>query len=105
MPDQRSTEARQWRRLYKTKAWQALRTQCFVRDLYICVHCGRPVSTNKHDPHHAVADHIKDHKGDPQLFFDLVNLRTTGKSCHDRHSQREAHGTARQQIGLDGWPT
>lgn len=98
MSDPRSQEAKSYRRLYKTKAWQQLRQQCFIRDLYTCQHCG--CITRK-----PVCDHIKDHKGDTALFHSLDNLRTTCKPCHDRHSQREAHGSKAFQIGSDGWPT
>jgi 5-methylcytosine-specific restriction protein A len=102
--NQRTEEARRYRNLYKTASWQALRMRAFIRDLYICQICGRPASPRHMDPHAAVADHIKDHKGSAELFFDLDNIRTLGKSCHDRHAQRQAHGTMRQQIGADGWP-
>jgi 5-methylcytosine-specific restriction protein A len=100
----RSAEASSYRWLYKTAAWQALRTQTFVRDLYICQICALPAPPTIGHPHSAVCDHIKDHKGDVVLFYDPDNMRTLGKSCHDRHAQREAHGTMRQQIGADGWP-
>jgi 5-methylcytosine-specific restriction enzyme A len=100
----RSDEARGWRRLYKTAAWKRMRLQAFVRDGYRCAHCGDLVSLNSKHPHGAVGDHVVDHKGNEDLFFDLSNVRTVGKSCHDRHSQREAHGTALRVIGMDGWP-
>jgi len=102
--DQRSEAARSYRKLYKLKAWFRLRIQAFIRDGYICHWCGKHCPESKSHPHHAVADHIIDHKGNRALFFDLGNIRTVGKSCHDRHSQRQAHGTLKPEIGTDGWP-
>jgi len=103
--EQRTAAAKAWRHLYRTAAWQALRRAAFHRDNFICQICGKGVVLNPKHPHSAVGDHIKPHKGDLQLFYDLANVRTLGRSCHDRHAQREAHGTARPQIGDDGWPT
>jgi|TARA_B100001057_G_scaffold467724_1_gene526144 hypothetical protein len=48
--------------------------------------------------------HLKAHRGDLELFFDLNNLQAVCKSCHDGAIQSvEARGydTA---IGADGWP-
>jgi 5-methylcytosine-specific restriction endonuclease McrA len=36
-----------------------------------------------------VVDHIKPHKGDGSLFFDLDNLQSLCKSCHDRKTAKE----------------
>jgi 5-methylcytosine-specific restriction protein A len=102
--NQRSEEAKAWRHLYKTKEWQALRRLTFLRDQYTCQMCGNGVSLDHKHPHAAVCDHIRDHKGDPALFHNPRNLRTLGKSCHDRHAQKEAHGTLGPVIGPDGWP-
>lgn len=51
-----------------------------------------------------VADHIKPHKGDEVLFFDLNNLQSLCKPCHDSDKQREENGRPLVAVGVDGWP-
>lgn len=65
---------RPWRALYNTKRWKDLRLLILRRDP-ICTKCNRNPST--------VADHIHDHKGDLQLFYDVNNLHGLCKPCHD----------------------
>ncbi|MDD4570646.1 MAG: HNH endonuclease signature motif containing protein [Tepidanaerobacteraceae bacterium] len=36
-----------------------------------------------------VVDHIKPHKGDVKLFFDINNLQSLCKTCHDRKTAKE----------------
>lgn len=71
-----------WRYLYNQAAWKNLRQLVLHRDP-ICKKCGRRAS--------AVADHIKDHKGDPKLFFDLNNLQGLCKPCHDEKTGLTSH--------------
>jgi 5-methylcytosine-specific restriction endonuclease McrA len=41
-----------------------------------------------------VVDHIKPHRGDPELFWDASNHQALCKHCHDSHKQRfEKSGT------------
>lgn len=81
---------RQARRWYSLARWKAkpngLRWQCLLRDEFTCQWpgCGR----TEHDTSQLVADHIEPHRGDPSLFFDLGNLQTLCKTCHDTHKQR-----------------
>jgi len=83
----RGTDARA---LYDKARWRAkphgLRWQCLVRDLFTCQWpgCGRI----EEDEAMLVADHVVPHRGDRRLFFDLGNLQTLCKSCHDTHKQR-----------------
>ncbi len=86
----RGTDAR---RLYDSARWRAkphgLRWQCLVRDMFTCQWpgCGRIEA----DASLLVADHVVPHRGNPRLFFDLGNLQTLCKSCHDTHKQRAEH--------------
>lgn len=64
-----------WRHLYQNKAWRMLRIFILNRDP-LCKICGREGSY--------VADHIRDHKGDPKLFYDPENLQGVCKPCHDK---------------------
>jgi 5-methylcytosine-specific restriction protein A len=36
-----------------------------------------------------VVDHIKPHKGDEELFYDINNLQPLCKCCHDRKTAKE----------------
>jgi len=36
-----------------------------------------------------VVDHIEPHKGDEELFYDINNLQSLCKSCHDRKTAKE----------------
>jgi 5-methylcytosine-specific restriction endonuclease McrA len=51
-----------------------------------------------------VVDHIKPHKGDTKLFWDVANnWQALCKPHHDQDKQREERGRF-QSIGEDGWP-
>lgn len=75
-----SKTAEAWRRWYKVAAWAEIRRAVFLRDGYRCQMCGlvtpRPI-----------ADHIKPHRGDRRRFFDLGNVQTLCKPCHDGPKQ------------------
>lgn len=72
-------------RLYGTAAWQRLRKFKLARD-YFC-ECSTCKKFNKNTPA-TVVDHIVPHRGDPTLFYDLANLQSMAKSCHDRKTAR-----------------
>lgn len=83
----RGFDARRW---YNSAAWRGvptgLRWRCLLRDHFTCQWpgCGRiEADTSK-----LVADHIEPHRGNRRLFFDLRNLQTLCKTCHDTHKQR-----------------
>lgn len=101
--DQRSTEARAWRKLYNLPQWRgphgARRAQLSRQPL--CENClkhGLVVAAD-------TVDHLIPHKGDMRLFLDPENLASLCASCHSSDKQRvEKGGTPRQRIGADGWP-
>lgn len=84
--EQRRTVSR-WRGWYNTKAWRDLRWSVLVDEMFTCRRCGftgdSPVM---------VADHIKPHRGNRDLFFDRNNLQCLCKQCHDRDKQKEERG-------------
>lgn len=49
----------------------------------LCNHCGG-VAT--------VVDHIKAHKGDKTLFWDVTNWQSLCESCHNRKTAKEDMG-------------
>lgn len=72
------------RALYGTARWQRLRWQVLVRDLFTCRRCGGAHA----DTSQLVADHIRPHRGDVDLFWDEGNLQCLCKRCHDGAKQR-----------------
>lgn len=99
----RSLDAQEYRCLYRDKRWcgpHGVRQQALVRDLYTCQRCDCLLVTgNRHHPRAAVVNHIKPHKGDESLFFDLENTEAVCKSCPDTLiQQEEARGCV---IGCD----
>lgn len=76
-----------------------------MRDNYTCRRCGCLLVTgNRHHPRAAVVNHIKPHKGDPELFFDLENTESVCKADHDTLIQREEARGYTIGSGLDGRP-
>ena len=84
MVDYRSAEAADYRRLYKSKAWQDLR----ARQLFEHPLCERCEADGKLTTA-TVANHRRPHKGDLTLFFNPSNLESTCKPHHDGTIQRE----------------
>lgn len=83
-----STQA--WRAWYASRRWKALRWATLVRDSFTC-QCGCGVTES--DTSRLVADHRREHRGDPVLFWDPDNLWTLrADPCHNRIKQREEAG-------------
>lgn len=99
MTDQRSEEAKAWRKLYNSARWKRLR-QAHLDIDPLCVFCRRQEIVEIAD----VLDHITPHKGDVDLFFDPNNLQGLCFACHDSTKQRIELGQTIVSFGLDGWP-
>jgi len=95
---QRYRDAQPWRAWYKTARWQALRWSVLVRDVFTCQRCKRVEA----DTSQLVADHRKAHRGDERLFWDIGNLWTLCKRCHDSWKQRQERGSG--MAGHNGGP-
>ncbi len=102
--NQRSAEAQAWRHLYKGPAWQALRKRVLLRDLYTCQVCGCMLTGKHPAPNSPVVDHIKEHKGDPVLFFDEANCQSLDKACHDGAKQSSEKRGYEIGVTADGRP-
>ena len=98
----RSEEGRAYQGLYKTAAWKELRLRVFIRDCYVCSFCSRGTN-HEAGPQQAIAHHKVEHKGDKRLFFDMKNLATSCKACHDSIAQKESRSGFRG-ASEDGWP-
>ena len=102
----RSYQYEQYKLLYNTKPWKALRQTILARDLYTCqlVGCGVALTSGRNKKNSAVIHHRKAHKGNLELFFDPDNLEAVCWSCHSGKLQSiEALGYD-TTIGNDGWP-
>lgn len=102
----RSPEAAEYRKLYNTKQWRSLREQVLLRDLYKCQHkgCGAPLKRGRKSPRSAVVHHLKPHKGDLDLFYDIDNLQSVCWTCHSGDIQSIESRGFDATIGEDGWP-
>lgn len=102
----RSEEANQYRKLYATKQWRVLREQALFRDAYRCQHkgCGVILRRGVSHPNSAVVHHIKPHKGDLDLFFNLDNLQSVCWAHHSGIIQSIENRGFDVTIGNDGWP-
>jgi 5-methylcytosine-specific restriction protein A len=70
-----------------TKAWQRAR-KAFLIDHPLCVEC---MKQGRYTPATEV-DHIKPHKGDKNLFWDIHNWQSLCHACHSRKTAREDGG-------------
>jgi len=101
-PDRRSPEAEAYRRLYKDNRWRGkhgIRARRLAAEP-VCRRCkqqGRITIAT-------VVDHIKEHKGDPRLFFDYDNTQSLCAPHHDSEKQSEEARGYSTAIGEDGWP-
>ena len=70
---------------YNTRDWQKLREQAIGRDNKECLWCKQEggLTTSRLE-----VDHIKEVKDYPQLAYDLDNLRTLCKDCHNKRHGR-----------------
>lgn len=97
--DQRSDEAREWRRLYKSARWNRLRQSVLDADP-LCRYCLEAEIVEEAK----VVDHIKPHKGDLELFWSVDNLQPLCEACHNGRKQREDLGQKVVTFDVTGWP-
>lgn len=91
------TSARQ--RGYDTRWDKARKTYLAANPL--CVYCREQGQVTQA----TVVDHIKPHKGDQSLFWDVSNWRALCAPHHNSVKQSEERtGKAVLVTGLDGWP-
>ncbi|WP_143747208.1 AAA family ATPase [Marinibacterium profundimaris] len=86
--DQSRAREKPWRAWYSLKRWKDLRRQVLKRDGYTCQQTGVPLIGGRDDPDAPIADHIREHKGDPVLFWDPNNLQAVSKQWHDSEKQK-----------------
>jgi 5-methylcytosine-specific restriction protein A len=99
----RSSQAQEYRYLYRTPQWKALRAYQLVTNplCAMCLPQGRVTLAT-------VADHIKPHRGDRKLFFNPNNLQSLCDEspfrCHSSAKQSEERLGYSKAVGVDGFP-
>lgn len=79
---------------YTSTRWRQLRTKVLNSHPLCAIH----LQSGKLVPA-TIVDHIKPHRGNPELFWDEANLQSLCKRCHDSVKQRlEKSGV---DIGCD----
>lgn len=96
--DQRSDEAKAYRRLYGTSQWIKGRAW-HLRHNPLCVFCLEEGIATPAE----IVDHIREHKGDKGLFYDTKNWQSLCKRHHDSTKQKMERNT-NPQIDITGWP-
>lgn len=84
-----------WRKWYGLKRWKDLRLEILKAAGYTCAQTGVALVGAPGAPNSPVIDHVKEHKGDPDLFWDPANLQAVSKEYHDREKQRLERQAAR----------
>jgi 5-methylcytosine-specific restriction enzyme A len=72
-------QSSQWHYLYNTRRWREISRQ-FLKEHPICCRCGAPAQ---------IADHIRPHRGDEELFYDPDNLQPLCWKCHSAKTLAE----------------
>lgn len=72
-----------WRKWYGTERWKALRWQVLLDAMFTCAMCGDAIA----DTSQLVADHVKPHQGNDQLFWDRGNIQCVCAPCHNSRKQ------------------
>lgn len=96
----RSPQATDYRRYYKTAAWEKTRRFQLANNplCKFCLAAGLVVPAT-------VVDHIKPHKGNWFLFTSPANLQSLCSKCHASAKQSaERTGQPVMITGRDGWP-
>ena len=86
-PEPETRPSRSNGNLYATARWKRLRQRILSAEPF-CRECMK-------DGHAVIAtdvDHIKSHRGDPELFWDPRNLQPLCHSCHSKKTMAEDHG-------------
>ena len=75
-------------------AWQRFRAAWFAQEPRFCAHCA---ARGRIQPA-TVADHIRPHKGIPNLFWDPANLQGLCATCHSVKTANEDGGFGRPVV-------
>ena len=87
------------RRMYDSVRWRKARAR-HLDEHPLCVMCERQGITTAA----SVVDHIKEHKGDYDLFWDPKNRQSLCPSCHSGWKRILEHHGHSQAADVDGIP-
>lgn len=82
-----------------TKDWSRA-AKVYLAENPLCLHCyklGRFTAATQ-------VDHIRPHKGDKELFWDVHNWQPLCHSCHSVKTNTQDKGKALPGVGADGVP-
>lgn len=87
------------KRLYDSVRWRNVRANQLIRQP-LCVMCQQ----QGRDTIATIVDHIIEHKGNAELFWDVNNHQSLCASCHSASKQmQEIHGYS-QACDINGFP-
>ena len=75
-------------KLYFTNTWRKLRAKK-LSEKPLCKSCNHPANE---------VDHIIDHKGDRDIFYDYSNLQSLCKPCHSRKTMRTTNSYSFRSV-------
>ena len=78
-----STATRSSPELYATTRWKKIRKLVLTRDKHQCIKCGSTIKLSIH--------HVIPHKGSLELFYNVDNLITLCKTCHNAITGKHTH--------------
>lgn len=87
--DRKRNREFKWRKWYGKARWKKLRIEVLTRDHWTCQATGELLVGKHPTPNSPVVDHIKPHRGDIELFYDINNLQAVSKQWHDGEKQRQ----------------
>lgn len=77
--------AKDRQKIYNSRDWKKVRALTLIRDIFLCQECLRNGIETIGDTVH----HKTELSEDITLAFDLDNLETVCRSCHNKHHGRE----------------
>ena len=87
--------------LYGYRWQRASRNFLITHPLCMCPLCGAGTIRVRAA---SVVDHIRPHKGDRNLFWNVANWQALAKECHDGYKQRFERSGRVEGARLDGTP-
>jgi 5-methylcytosine-specific restriction endonuclease McrA len=87
------------RRMYDSVRWRKARAR-HLAEYPLCSMCERQARETAA----SVVDHIKEHKGDHDLFWDPNNWQSLCPSCHSGIKRMQEHHGYSQAADIDGQP-
>ena len=85
-----------WKRFYKTAAWQACREYVWKRDGGLCVDCRKKGTITPAEEVHHITPLTAENVKDPNISLNPDNLVSLCRECH-----KARHGTKERRYTID----